>query len=48
MLAAVNIRNVERLAQGESIWDAGLREAAWGFGARRQRDRLLVLTAQRR
>jgi hypothetical protein len=28
MLAAVNIRNVERLAQGESIWHAGYREQA--------------------
>jgi integrase len=38
MLGAINIRNVERLSQGESIWDAGHREAVRGFGARRQRD----------
>ncbi|HXX51181.1 MAG TPA: integrase family protein [Xanthobacteraceae bacterium] len=36
MLAAITIRNVERLAPGESIWDAGHKEAVRGFGCRRQ------------
>jgi len=43
-LAAVTIRNVEALQQGETIWDGGHKAAVKGFGARRQRsDAVYVL-----
>jgi hypothetical protein len=37
-LGTISIRTVETLATGETLWDAGHREAVRGFGVRRQQD----------
>jgi hypothetical protein len=36
-LRGIAVRTVQALKPGETIWDAGHREAVKGFGARRQR-----------
>jgi len=36
-LASITIRAVQALTQGDTIWDAGHKEAVKGFGVRRQR-----------
>ena len=36
-LRGITVRTVQALMPGETIWDAGHKEAVKGFGARRQR-----------
>lgn len=36
-LRGITVRTVQALKPGETIWDAGHKEAVKGFGARRQR-----------